>query len=341
MKLRTVQVLMISMYLVSSLCFPALAIEKPELRGAKAAANPSFVVDIVAKKAESAEALAATSEEADSYNENNNSDPAIATICNDFSDCFGRPRGQHCAVSYYDSVRLRTIYTDLGMTHASSSVKLYINGILQNMSDYRVSSDASTKLSDIDDRIGKGTKVEVFYDATSNELIICAISCYSAKITDIRSIDGNQICVFTPSDNAPKAFELHRSNEFLSDDFEVGDIVAYTYSDDTQEIVSAYKMACVEGTLDQRVDETSITLDGNLYTYGRNYGFDACTNEEALVHQQTYAIYIDEYGFVLYIDDPIVNIEQYALLLAVQDATAWNDNRNRAKLLFSDGTKKQ
>lgn len=273
----------------------------------------------------------------------------------DETDAFGRPstkwtnKGtkigsytETADLTYSDSVKLNQIYADLGMTTAATDYELYVNGVLaDNYPKHNVKKADDTKLSAIDSRIGKGTIVEVFYDDDDNSVIVAAISVYAGKITDVKDATSTKdaYVIVEPSTNAPATITTNSgSDEFETTAFEEDDIVAYTYSDDTKEIKTMYKMDSVEGSLTRRVATKSVTIDGTVYTYGKNYGFDSSITEDSLTNKSDYVVYLDEYGYALYIDELESNVDTYALLLSVQDEGAWNNAR--AKLLFSDGTKK-
>jgi len=272
----------------------------------------------------------------------------------DETDAFGRPStkwtnkgtkigsyAETADLTYSDSVKLNQIYADLGMTTAATDYELYVNGVLaDNYPKHNVKKADDTKLSAISDKIGKGTIVEVFYDDDDNSVIVAAISVYAGKISDVKDATSTKdaYVIVEPSTNAPATIGDDSNDEFETTEFEEDDIVAYTYSDDTKEIKTMYKMDSIEGELTRRVATKSVTIDGTVYTYGKNYGFDTSINEESLTNKSDYIVYLDEFGYALYIDELESNIDSYALLLSVRNESAWNDAQ--AKLLFSDGTKK-
>ncbi len=242
-------------------------------------------------------------------------------------------------IAYTDSAKLNEIYADLGMTTADEDFKLYVNGILVNTNKYAIKKTDDTKLSAIDSRIGKGTNIEVFYDDDTNNVTICAISVYAGKVIEVKDATSKKdaYVIIEPSTNAPKGFTSDGHDEYETSEYNEDDIVAYTYSDKDEEIGSVYLMKSTSGALTRRVESKSLTIDGTVYEYGYNYGFDGF-NESDLSNKGDYTIYFDNNGYVLYVAEDDVKLENYALVLSLRGESSWNDNE--ARLLFADGTKK-
>ena len=243
---------------------------------------------------------------------------------------------------YYGDVKLGEIYKDLGLT-AKADVDVNING------SYNVSgkiekndNDKLTSMSTaLDNTIGNGTNVEVYLDSDTNDVTICVISVYAAKVTAEKAATSKNdaYVVVGFGQNAAGTAISFDDDEFDTEAFEEDDVVAITYSEKTNAIETMVKLESVAGALTRYTDTKSMTLDGTTYKYAKEYAFDGIT-ESSLTNKSDYVVYTDANGYALWIEESAFAIENYALLMNISSTAGTWGGDNVAKLLFTDGTVK-
>lgn len=237
-------------------------------------------------------------------------------------------------------MKLGEIYKDLGLT-AKADVDVNINGIY-NVSG-KIAKNDNDKLTSmsaaLNSTIGNGTNVEVYLDTDTNDVTICVVSVYAAKVTavkDATSKNDAYVVVGFGQDAAGNANSF-ADDEFDTEAFEEDDVVAITYSAKTNSIETMVKLESVTGALTRYTDTKSMTLDGTTYKYAKEYAFDGI-QESSLTNKSDYVVYTDANGYALWIEESAFAIENYALLMSYKNnAGTWNGD-NVAKLLFTDGT---
>lgn len=307
------------------------------------------------------------------------------------------------ALTYNGSVTITDIYNDLKLNDSANGW-LYINGLgfQGNDADKVPSSDKSlddtnkqvkrsnsTKLSDLsksypsdlkadqqpadnikDDWavIGDGTIVEVFHNKLTNEVIIAAMSVYGGKVSAVKgeSAKKDAYVVIDGGDKIPHGFydKDKGHNEFVTSEYKNDDVVAYTYSDKEQKIVSMYKMESVEGSLSRYTLDKNMTLGDTTYKFAKMISFgEGLEYQEDMTNRSNYIVYLDSNGYALWVDEAEFSPDAYALVLRItgqdddtlevkgvglqDDGTpveldendgvgAWDGNR--ARLLFANGT---
>ena len=242
--------------------------------------------------------------------------------------------------TYTKKVEIGDIYKDLGLGKSISAkkVSVYVDGV----------EDASQPARDItkgDDKNkygDNGVLTEVFYDNDNDSVVITEVNTYVGTITKtVKATDKKDAyVVVAPESEKPANFK----NEFETDDkFEDDDYVLYTYSLKEKEIESVAAATKVEGTV--TVAENSVTNNSDkkaLTINGTKYKASAKISGENLSDvsvKQDYTIYLDSYGYMIYVEENEA-IGDYALILNIkQDSNDWYLG-NRAELLFTDGTTK-
>ncbi|MBQ6986609.1 MAG: S-layer homology domain-containing protein, partial [Oscillibacter sp.] len=241
--------------------------------------------------------------------------------------------------TFVGNVKVNAIYEALrentGMSSGDDNACLYINSDTPNKTNLQVKRgndkdlDHATNLNmnRVDgspnkgtntdsgilthrvDRIGDGTLIEVYRNEANNHVDVCVISVYGGKVSSVRGATAKKDAYVTidyaNNDNAnhrPDTIDGLGNNEYETEDFDEDDVVAYTYSDSANSIKSMYLMTSESGTLSSRVSEKSLTLDGVLYSYGKEYAFNEMA-ERDLSGKSSYVVYLDENDYVLWVEE--------------------------------------
>ena len=242
--------------------------------------------------------------------------------------------------TYTKKVEIGDIYKDLGLGKSISAkkVSVYVDGV----------EDASQPARDItkgDDKNkygDNGVLTEVFYDNDNDSVIITEVNTYVGTITKtVKATDKKDAyVVVAPESEKPANFK----NEFETDDkFEDDDYVLYTYSLKEKEIESVAAATKVEGTVtvaensvENNSDKKALTINGTKYKASAKISGENLSDVSV---KQDYTIYLDSYGYMIYVEENEA-IGDYALILNIkQGSNDWYLG-NRAELLFTDGTTK-
>ena len=245
--------------------------------------------------------------------------------------------------TYTAKVEAGDIYKDLGLgsTLAKKDVTIYVDGVEDSTNapalDIKKSSDAKVGKS------GNGVLTEVFYDDDNDTAVITQINTYVGTITkSVKATDKKDAYVVVDPDGDASPVTSGFKNQFKTDDkYEDDDYVLYTYSLKEDEIESVAAAQHVNGTVTRaendstnKYDKKALTIDGTKYkaaekVAGENLG-DVSVNE-------VYDIYLDAYGYLIYVER-VDEIGDYALLVEAQGSGRFDDNK--AVLVFADGTSK-
>ena len=241
---------------------------------------------------------------------------------------------------YTKKVEIGDIYKDLGLGKSISAKKVtvYVDGVENASQPARdiTKGDDKNKYGD------NGVLTEVFYNDDNDSVIITEVNTYIGSINKtVKATDKKDAYVVVTAEGPVVA---NFKNEFETDDkFEVDDYVLYTYSLKEKEIESVAAATKVEGTV--TVAENSVTNNSDkkaLTINGTKYKASAKISGENLSDvsvKQDYTIYLDSYGYMIYVEENEA-IGDYALILNIkQGSNDWYLG-NRAELLFTDGTTK-
>lgn len=186
-------------------------------------------------------------------------------------------------------------------------------------------------------KIGDGTLIEVYRNEKTNEVLIAAMSVYGGKIATEKaanSIKDEYVIVEAGSRDPytanidelgkkPMTFEFDDVDDFTADghdeyettEFKAGQVVGFTYSDDTEEITDMFTLESVEGSLARKNKGSSLTLGDTSYGYSKEYTFeDGLESEENLLNSSEYVVYLDTDGHALWIEEADFNANAYALI---------------------------
>jgi len=228
---------------------------------------------------------------------------------------------------YTDSVKLGTIYSDLGLSKGidDSKVTYYVNGATGSWTDDIVKGSKVEKG-------GNGTLLEVYYNDDAESLTVIAINTYVGKITASykASTTKDAYVTFTAKTGAGSSYET-------DDSYSKDDIVLYTYSGKAGD-AGVKSMALAEkvtGKMNGFTAEKNVTVDGTTYKKSAN-GTSITPGMNTSVGKDV-SVYLDQYGYAAFVDAD--DTLQYAVILAYEKGSRLDSPR--AKLLFTDGTTKK
>ena len=279
-------------------------------------------------------------------------------LTDDGADDFGRPaniwtwKGDEIGTypktadaTYTAKVEVGEIYKDLGLSKTvnASDVTVYVNGVKDK--DFAPSYDI--KKGDDDHKYGaNGVLTEAFYDEDTGSVIITLVETYVGTVARTVAARGNRDAYvviateYTSTNPNSRPDGIGGTVEFETDDtFEDDAYVLYTYSDRTEEVKSLAAAELVSGTA-TRTENDKIDLDANkAITIGdTKYSASRTVAGEDIGEVSVgseYDVYLDQYGYAIYIEESELLISSYAL---VRDAA----NRgsfvgNKADMVFTDG----
>ena len=273
-------------------------------------------------------------------------------------DSFGRPSNRWAnkgveigtypktaGASYTENVTLGTIYADLGMTDKDEKAEVYVDGVLASELA-KVSKGNDAKIADLKfagtDKcsVGNGTLVEAYLDEDTNDVTIACINTYVAEVNKVVAASGNKDAYITLSDTTNEGrmpAKFSPSDEFETEGFESDDIVLFTYSNADEEIKSVVKAESVTGALSKLVLTKSVSLGEETYKFSNKYGTEY--GEGRLDVDSEYVVYLDDYGYAIYVEETEYNIADYAFLRALQSGSVVF-NTDKAALVTYDGKTK-
>lgn len=195
-------------------------------------------------------------------------------------------------------------------------------------------------------KAGKGVLTEVYQDNDNNVTIVyvntyvlqangdyneskgtLAVSdvTYPGAVTtlydedfDLSGIQDEDYILVTASANLPQA----------QDGTITGTINGYS-------VESAVKAEVVTGTVDAYSQTNSVTIDGTKYDYAEKIDTVDSKPMEYTVGASA-AVVLDEYGYVLYVDDAALSVGQYLYVNGVISSTGFS-KQYQADAYFSDG----
>ena len=232
-------------------------------------------------------------------------------------------------LTYTSAVELGDIYKDLDLSSSlkASEVNIYRNGAPDgNNGKWGIGKGDKNEVG------GNGVLTEVFYNDDDDTAVITMIDTYLGEVTSTHKASGNRDAYISIS---PKADGIGVGGNFDTEEsFDVDDLVLYTYSNKSgdkgiQTVINATET--VTGTLQSYTAGKSVKVADNTYKGSDSYK-GLIANLDNAVDQEV-AVYLDEYGYVVYIDTDAVT-GNYAVVLGRDDSNVGN----RAKVLFMDGS---
>ncbi len=268
------------------------------------------------------------------------------------TDAFGRPGDKwtyktttvgtyadEANKTYTEDVKLGDIYSDLGLSErtdatvikngveASSKAVLY-RGNSTKLSAVDLTQGGSTKVA-----TGNGTLTEAYVDDNNNVTLV-VIDTYVGQVS--RSVAATSsrdayIVISTMADARPVATNV----EYETDGkYEDNAYVLYTYADGkVQSVALAEK---VSGTVTSYTANKSLNIGDTTYKYAQQIAGTKAPSTKA-----DYDVYLDQYGYAIYVDEQEFVSSDYAFVIAAEnEKDADLGSANRAKLVFTDGTVK-
>ena len=248
-------------------------------------------------------------------------------------------------------MKIGDIYSDLGLDNAipAKDTAVYEDGQASQSTtnsvkwdNYDIARGQKAKIG------GNGALTEVFYDADDDSVVITVVNTYVGKVDRVMSASSTRDPYVVISDPGSVATAPAANLTFETEAFDEDDVVLYTYSYDTKEVESLDAAEMVTGTVteaqnkqtDSR-DSQNVTLDGAKYSAARKFGGDEVGD---VTVDNEYNLYLDNYGYMIMLEQVEDLSSDYALVLATEGATSNNSStiggENRARLVFADGTVK-
>ncbi len=239
-------------------------------------------------------------------------------------------------VTYTGSVKSKDIYKDLdlGSTIAKADVEVYNNGV--EAASIAIKKGSEDKIADA----GNGVLTEVFYNDDDDSVIVTSVQTYVGTINKSVAAKGDKDAyVEIAPESAPKGVSGILKFE-TNEEFEDDAYVLFTYSEDTDEVKSVAVAEEVSGTVTKAensdtnvTDKKALTIDGERYKASANI---AGQNLGDVTVKEDYTIYLDAYGYMIYVEEN--ESADYALVLRAADKGSFIGKK--AELVFADGTSK-
>lgn len=257
---------------------------------------------------------------------------------NDATDAFGRPGSKwtynndtvgtysdEADATYTASVKSKEIYSDLGLSE-STTASVIVDG--ESNGTFSIAKNSTTKIG------GNGVLVEAFVDDDDNVTLV-EINTYVGEVTSVyKDADEPYSVISGISGNG---------GQYETTAFEEDDIVLYTYADgEIQSVALADKVSGAEVTSTSKSSGTytSLKADGTSYDMAKKYELDSDLSN-SIATETSYDLYLDAYGYVIYVGYYEAASSNYAYVL---DAVVKTDDFNNqedyytVKLLLADGT---
>ena len=242
---------------------------------------------------------------------------------------------------YTSKVEAGDIYKDLslGSTVDKKAVSVFVNGVENENASLAIRKGSSDELNGS----ANGVLTEVYYDKDDDTITITEVNTYVGQIAKtVKATDKRDAYVVVTPDGSKNARPANMGGnaEFeTAESFDDDAYVLYTYSDATDEIKSVALAEKVEGTVTRAEnadtndnDKKALTIDGTRYTASAKI---AGENLSDVSVKTDYTIYLDAYGYMIYVEE-VEEIGNYALLLRSADKGTFVGKK--AELVFTDGT---
>ena len=254
-------------------------------------------------------------------------------------------------VYYNEDVTAGTVYNDLGLT-VDAALTFYVNGVSAASADAKITKNSDAKLSSfISQPIGNGVEIRAFRTTKDNApaVVLSAVVYYPGSIDSVQSATSNRnryvtIAGIASEGRAPAGLSGH--NQYETDDFENGEIVAYTYSGmaGSEGVQSVIKLDNVRGTLDRinsANSENSLTVTGDEYEIALNavYG-DANGTKNGLNVGNSYTVYLfklNDKEMIMWVENVKASSDSYAWVKDISNGRQ-NFDYAQASLVFANGS---
>ena len=279
------------------------------------------------------------------------------------ADAFGRPADYQWQLdgdevynatltpdqTYTTATKGGDIYKDLGKP-SGATYTYYVDGkdvtssITSYYTGFAIASGDSDKIG------GKGSVVEVF-ETADDEYTVTVTNTFVGEVSDWTEADEDKdveesidISTLTqPADVTGASGTLNVNFETVAfDESDVDDetVVLYTaaWDDDNSEYV--IKSASVAEKVED-LELTSTTGTTKFVAGGTTYEYGTVNYSESVVLKDSINVYLDTYGYVVYVEKYQAGSSNYAFVLdAKANDKEWtsDDTTYTAKLLLTDGT---
>ena len=254
-------------------------------------------------------------------------------------------------VYYNTDVTAGTVYNDLGLT-LDAPLTFYVNGADATVKDAKIKKNDATKLSSLTTQanaVGNGVEIRAFRtnNGGSPAVVLSAVIYYPGTIGSVQSASGSRnryvtINGITGDTRAPAALSAS-NNQYETEDFENGQVVAYTFSAAEGKIEEVIPLDSERGSLDRinsASSENSLTVNGQEYEIALNavYG-DANGQKSGLTVGNTYTVYLfflNDKEMVMWVENVKASSDSYAWVKDLSNGRQ-NFDYAQANLVFSNG----
>ena len=252
-------------------------------------------------------------------------------------------------VYYNEDVTAGTVYSDLGLT-LNAPLTFYVNGVNVTKDGATISKSSEAKLSSLitqSNAIGNGVEIRAFRTTKDNApaVTLSAVIYYPGTIASVQSATSARNRYVTiggvGDTRAPAGLDGH--NQYETDDFENGEIVAYTYSgmSGSEGVQDVIPLDPVRGPLDRIKSGSSLTVDGDEYENALNVVYNnAEGTESSLTVGNSYTVYLftlDEKDMVMWVENVKASSDSYAWVKDISNGRQ-NFDYAQASLVFANGT---
>lgn len=243
-------------------------------------------------------------------------------------------------LTYTAKVEAGDIYADLGLGDAvaADDVTIWADG--ETVASVKVKKGSEDKVGES----ANGVLTEVFYDKDADTIEVVQIHTYigqiSKSVAETSKKDAYVVIDTLGAGPVASTVEFETNEKFEDDTY-----VLYTYAEgDVDEVKSIAVAESVEGTVTKVVNSSAddankkLTVAGTEYKMSSEYYIDGGSALSNVAVKNDYVVYLDAYGYAIYVEEVEALSSDYALLLATQSKT--NFSVNKAMLVLADGTEK-
>ena len=226
--------------------------------------------------------------------------------------------------TYTEEVEGGKIYKDLGLTKSTTVSAYFVNGVPQSTVTLS-KGDTETEFG------GNGAETTVYY-FTDGSVWISEVQYYVGDVAAKYAATSKKDAYITI---APRIAGGVAGN-FTTEDFNVDDIVLYTYSQKTGAtgIKSVEVAETVKGALTNYTVGKQAVVGGKTYKYSENIANGATST---LINKNIEVeVVLDKYGYAIDINDN--GVKNYAVVLNAKALTGDFGDETKAQLLLTDGT---
>ena len=254
------------------------------------------------------------------------------------TDDFGRPSTQwkmktdeignyadKADASYTKEVKLGDIYADLGLSTRTVPTVFEDGKDLKNTD--ALYKGASKKIG------ANGVLTEAYVDDDDNVTIV-EINTYVGQVNRSVAATSSKDAYIVINTMNKKPVTGGTVNYETNESFDDDAYVLYTYANN--EVQSVAVAESVSGEVTTYTTGKNITVGGTKYDYSKNIA-----GETAPATKNDYVVYLDAYGYAIYVDEEEFVSSDYAYVIKAENETdADLVKADRAKLAFTDGTVK-